>query len=250
MVATGPRAEARPRRLRPRRHCHGWPWSPHSCLRHCPPQAHFELKQVLPPGRPPARSKSPFAYSTPSQPVLFDRGRVITVFAMFFLEAQQPEQAQSAKQVEPADLGRAAAQAFLRFGPDSGVVGFLSLRSRGGTMRPLQACRASIEFAWCPPVFALIDAREVQYHRMRLRSKRARISAKKQTPGPRGDPGVLRDDCSSAPLDSCRVPLSRVAASFRHRPQGAARRKNCKLCCRRAACHLLKQRAAVFAHRL
>ena len=30
---------------------------------------------------------------------------------------------------------------------------------------------------------------------------------KRQTPGPRGDPGVLRDDCSSAPLEPCRASL-------------------------------------------
>ncbi len=115
-------------------------------------------------------------------------------------------------------------------------------------MPPLRSCRASTVFAWCPPVYALKAALRGQYHRMRFYFQECAIET--QTPGPLGDPGVLRDDCSSAPLDACCVPLSRVASSFRHRPQGAARRKDCKLCRGAVACHLHKQRAAGFGHTL
>ena len=72
-----------------------------------------------------------------------------------------------------------------------------------------------------------------------------------QTPGPLGDPGVLRDDCSSAPLGSRLVPLSRGAAELPAiGPKGQPAREDWKLCRRAGACHPWIDERRLFAHTL
>jgi len=60
--------------------------------------------------------------------------------------------------------------------------------------------------------------------------------AKMQTPGSTSDPGALRDDCSSAPLDVSRR-ASPVAAASPNSTQGPARSDGCWLVATWAGCH-------------
>jgi len=147
---------------------------------------------------------------------LFDGRRVVTVFRVLSAQPEQPDKSDEADKIEPGNVRRTAAQSLLGFGRDAGIV-LLGRRGRAG-------CQHSCQDQWKDGSQVHCLALLLAHSHTRSRQRRSGVPVPRwqnwesKRPDRRSrDPGVLRDDCSSAPFE-----FSAACERPRASPEGGA----------------------------